>query len=62
MDVGDTGDLWVSDATTTVDGHSHGFDINGDGLVVTRLLDSQGRNADISGDTITHIVFKKIVA
>ena len=58
--VGDTADLWVDDATATLDGHNHGIDINGDFFTITRKLDALGRNSDISGDTTTRITFRRV--
>lgn len=58
--VGDTADLWVDDATATVDGHNHGLNVAGDWFTITRKLDADGKNSDISGATTTAIVFKRI--
>jgi hypothetical protein len=56
---GVTGDLWVDDGTATMVGHRHGFDINGDGCIVTRVLDEQGRDsAEVGAGTGYWLVFK----
>lgn len=49
--IGDTGDLWADDATTTsIDTVDFGLDINGDGLTVTRKLDADGRDSLVTGN------------
>ena len=60
---GVTCDFWVSDATATMVGHIHGIDINGDGMIVTRVLDAQGRDSHEPGvGTLTYVVFKLVTA
>ena len=56
---GVTGDLWCDDVVTTLVGHRFGFDINGDGAIVTRVLDQQGRDSAMDGaGTGYWLVFK----
>ena len=56
--VGVTCDLWVDDTTTTMVGHDHGIDINGNFFTITRILDDQGRDTWASGGTADWIVFR----
>jgi len=60
VDIGDTADIWVSDAVATLVGHVHGIDIAGNFFTITRKLDALGRDADISGQAATHVVFRQL--
>jgi len=57
--IGSTADLWVDDAVTTVDGHNHGLNTAGTGFIITRKLDSQGRDSLVSGAATTRVCFMR---
>lgn len=64
--VGATGDLWRDDTNPGgVSGDVNGdfaLDINGNGFIITRILDSQGDDTAVSGRTADKVVFALIVA
>lgn len=58
--VGDTGDVWVSDATSTLAGHIHGLDTSADYFTVTRVLDANKEDTYVSGATAAWLVFERL--
>ena len=61
--LGVTCDFRADDAVATKAGHIHAIDLSGDGMIITRILDDQGRDSHLPGaGTPTQVVFKLITA
>lgn len=62
--IGATCDLWRDNTSPgTVSGDVNGdmgFDINGDGMVITKILDANGRPTSVTSDTAHWVVAKLI--